>query len=257
MRPRIILVVILSLLFADICLAQTTHHKKKPTKPPARIKVAEGSYAFYTRTGEVLTTFEEPWALTKTPVGFELSEQWRSNQSADSQQGPMAVEFNVMFTTNMQPLTVHIGNKDSKTGITCSLSLTDFTCIGADKSSSVPVQSPYNFFLPSPWMMSAIARRSKKELGGFTDVRMVYLDGMTADGPKLESFSAQVIYKGQEQFTAAGRIFTADKFEIINPGSFPDMKIWVNPEGITLAMEDSSKADQRMVLTTYKQYVKF
>src|SRR5271155_2294619 len=173
MKPRFILVV---LLLTNICLAQTTHHKKKLAKPPARVIVAEGKYAFYTRAGELLPNFEEPWSLTKTSVGFELAEQWKSDQPADLKLGPVSVDFNVMFTTGMQPLTVHIGNKDTNSGITCSLSLSEFTCNGADKSSNVPVKSPYNFFLPSPWMMSAIARRSKKELGGFTDVRMVYLD---------------------------------------------------------------------------------
>jgi len=240
--------------------AQTSKARKK--RPPAQkktvaqeLKAAEGQYAFFSRAGDLLPDFEEPWTLTKTPVGYDLAEQWKATNSEDESKAVVAVDFKVSFAPGMQPLNIRIGNKESSSGIYCSLSFAEFTCAGAEKTTKLNIESPYNFFLPSPWLMGAIVRRATKEVGSFTDVRMAYLAGMSTDGPKIETFKAQVLYKGSESIHAAGQTFLADKYEIQNPGQFPDMKVWVSAEGVTLAMEDSSKPDQRMILMRYKKYL--
>ena len=255
------LVLLIGILLPS-ALAETSKARKKrhpaPKKAVAqKLKAAEGQYAFFSRAGELLPDFEEPWTLTKTPVGYDLVEQWKAKNPEDHSRVVATVDFKVSFAPVMQPLNIRIGNKESPSGIYCSLSLAEFSCTGAEKTTKLNVESPYNFFLPSPWLMSAIVRRATKEVGTFTDVRMAYLAGMSTEGPKLETFKAQVLYKGQESIHTAGQIFLADKYEVQNPGQFPDMKIWVSAEGVTLAMEDSSTPDQRMMLMRYKKYLDF
>jgi len=259
-RPICWILMIGILLPSTLAQSSATRKKRHSNHKKAvahNLKAAEGQYAFFNRTGDLLPDFTEPWTLTKTPVGYDLVEQWKAKNTEDESKGIVSVDFKVSFAPGLQPINVRIGNKESPYGIYCILSLSEFSCAGAEKTTKLNVVSPYNFFLPSPWLMSAIVRRATKEVGTFTDVRMAYLAGMSTEGPKLETFKAQVIYKGQESIHSMDQTFLADKYEIQNPGQFPDMMIWVSAEGVTLAMEDSTKPDQRMMLMRYKKYLDF
>jgi hypothetical protein len=234
--------------------------KMAPPKPkpqaaaePAREKVAEGKYELKRRDGNSPESFEEPWTLYKTKIGFELEEQWVV--SKDPQTQPMIVDIGVNFAPGLYPIQLRVGGGSSKE-LRCSMEVAEFTCETEGMHSKIPMQGPYNLFLPSPWMLSSIGRRAKKVPQQITKVKLVRMTGMTDAGPKLESFDADVQFVGEDQVEVGGAKMDASIVEL-KAESIPGMLMWMSSEGVVLAVQDSSKAEQRMELVKFTKFVKF
>jgi hypothetical protein len=244
-------------------LASTANaQKRKSASPrakaaqaePVRVKVAEGTYQLKKVDGTTSASFEEPWTLFKTNLGFDLEEQWVVNK--DPQSAPMIVDILVNFAPGLYPIQFRVGGSGSSKELRCATAIKEFTCESAGLQSKLPMIGSYNLFLPSPWMLSSIARRAKKVPDQSTSVQLVQMVGMSDAGPKLDSFQAEVQYVGEDEVAVDSTKLPASIFEL-KAKIIPSMLIWVSTEGLVLALQDSSKPEQRMELVKYVKYAKF
>jgi hypothetical protein len=253
------------LLAASLVSAQTTKSKsaKAPSKAPAaasRTKVAEGRYEVVGGKAGAPSFYREPWTLFKTPVGYELEEQWTvtSPNAAES-----TVDVAVSFAAGLYPLQVRIGGQNSPQQMFCEMALKEFKCTTQSKESKLAMHGAYNVFLPSPWMLGSIARRARKIPNQSAAVQLVMMGGMEAQGPKLVSFPADVQYVGDDEVSIGGEKIAASIFELKSPNTgipgvtIPGTLIWTSSEGVVLALQDSNKPEQRIELVEYKRYGKF
>jgi hypothetical protein len=243
--------------FAMPALAQTKRAKPKAKAAetaPLREKVAEGKYELKRVDGKLQQSFEEPWTLYKTNIGYELDEQWVVSKDSGSQ--PMIVDIGVSFAPGLYPIQLRVGGVESSKQLNCSMEAKEFICESGGTRSQIAMQGPYNLFSPSPWMLGSIARRAKKVPQQSTKVQLVQMTGMSETGPKLESFEGDVQYVGEDQLEVDSQKLDASIFEL-KAKSIPGMLMWMSADGVVLALQDSSKADQRMELVKFKQYAKF
>jgi hypothetical protein len=262
MRPVALFVLLLSLtIFAE---AQTKKGAAKKTPAASSKKIpstqaqtllAEGKYEMKRLQGTVQQTFQEPWKLYKTNVGFLLQEQWISYSEGAS--SSIIVDVELMMAPGMFPIEAKIGSPDSSNRLLCSMALKEFKCTTRGLEAKLAVVGPYNLFLPSPFILGSIARRGKKTPGEPVKVKLVQMSGISADGPKLEEQDAEVEYQGDDQLEIAGQKINASIYEIRVPKVVPSILLWVSNEGIVLAMQDAARPDQRMELTEYTPHVKF
>jgi hypothetical protein len=252
----VVMVIIAVCSFAPSAWSQ----KKISPKPkpqvaaePAREKVAEGKYEMKRLDGSSPQSFEEPWTLYKTKIGFELEEQWIV--SKDPQTEPMIVDIGVNLAPGLYPIQLRVGGGSAKE-LRCNIEAKEFICETEGMQSRIPMQAPYNLFLPSPWMLGCIGRKAKNVPQQITKVKLVRMTGMTDAGPKLESFDADVQFVGQDQLEVGGAKMDASIVEL-KAESIPGMLMWLSPEGVVLAVQDSSKAEQRMELVKFTKFAKF
>src|SRR5882762_5568387 len=152
-------------------LNQPKAKPKAAAVAPMREKVAEGKYELKKLDGKSPQSFEEPWTLYKTKVGFELEEQWVV--SNDPQNQPMIVDIGVNFAPGLYPIQLRVGGVGSSKELHCSMEANEFTCDSGGMHSKISMQGSYNLFLPSPWMLSSIGRRAKKVPQQITKVQLV------------------------------------------------------------------------------------
>jgi hypothetical protein len=228
--------------------------KRRPVRKPAapaaetKTKVAEGKYLLSTETARV---FEEPWVLSRTRLGYQLDEQWVFYRN---QGDPTVIDVVVDMVAGFRPLQIQIGtNADS---VRCKIALQEFSCETKGQTRKLETKPPYDYFSPSPWILSNVVRRVKKDPSVKTTVNLVRIDGADASGPRLSSFVAEVQYVGDDQTEVGGQKFTASIYELHAESVIPGMLVWVSPEGIVLAMQDSTHPDQRMELAELKFYGK-
>ena len=258
MRYRITIALV---LVALMCSAGATP-KRKARRPagkarvtvPAKIKVAEGKYELKKLDGPIERTFEEVWTLYKTDLGYTLNEEW--NVGEGQGQPANVIDVSAEFVPGLHPVKLQIGG-DAERSLHCALALGEFSCRSMGLEAKLPMNGVYDFFSPSPWTLGSIVRRAKKVPGEVTPVQLVRMAGMTPNGPKLHAFQGEVQYVGDDQIEIESVKYTASIFELKSPGAIPSMLLWLAPDGMVLALQDSTKAEQRMELTAYKKYGKF
>jgi hypothetical protein len=228
--------------------------KAKAAPAPTKIKVAEGKYELKQMDRPIERTFEEVWTLYKTDLGFTLHEEW--NIGAGQGHPANVIDVSAEFVPGLHPVKLQIGG-EAERSLHCALALTEFSCRSMGLEAKLPMNGVYDFFSPSPWTLGSIVRRAKKLPGMVTTVQLVRMAGMTPEGPKLHAFQGEVEYVGDDQIDIGGVKHNASIFELKSAGAIPSMLLWLAPDGIVLALQDSTKAEQRMELTAYKKYGKF
>ncbi len=228
--------------------------KAKSPAAPLRTKIAEGRYELRSQANSALRTWEEPWTLYKTKTGYEVEELWKAARGGD----PNAVVIDVLLTLapGLYPTQARIGSDLSPSQLLCSMTMTEFRCAADGKQNSMPMTGAYNFFLPSPWLLSSIGRRAQKKPDQPVIVKLVQMTGMGATGPKLTSFDANVAYIGEDQVEVGATRLGASIYEIRGPGG-PAIVIWISAEGVVLMMQDAAKPEQRMELVEFKKFAAF
>jgi hypothetical protein len=253
---------VIVLLCGSLLLPAIAVPKQKARRPagkgtagvPTKLRVAEGRYELRKLDGPVERTFEENWTLYKTDLGYSLAEEW--NVGAGQGQPANVIDVSAEFVPGLHPVKLQIGG-DAERSLNCALALGEFSCKSMGLEAKLPMEGVYDFFSPSPWTLGSIVRRAKKVPGEITSVQLVRMAGMTPNGPKLHAFKGEVQYVGDDQIDIGGAKYTASIFELKSPGAIPSMLLWLGPDGIVLALQDSTKAEQRMELTAYKKYGKF
>ena len=254
-----VIAIVLALLAASATAPAQTRKRPPAAKsaptPAAPVKVAEGKYELHKIGGKADRTFEEPWTLYRTHLGYELKEHWLVGAGPSSTE-PNVIDVSVDFVPGLHPLNIRIG-LSAENSLQCSLELTVFSCKSQGLEASLPMQGIYDFYSPSPWMMGSIARRAQKVPDQITQVQLVRVGGMNEAGPKLFSFKAEVQYVGEDQIEVSGQRFSASIFELKSPHAIPPVMVWISSEGIVLSIQDSTKQEQRMDLVEFKKYGKF
>jgi hypothetical protein len=231
--------------------AQTRHRTSAKAKSPVRelkTKVAKGKYLLSTESKRV---FEEPWTLSRTRLGYQLDEQWLFYRN---QAEPTVIDVSVDMVTGFRPLQIRIGT--AADSVACKIALQEFSCESKGQTKRLATTPPYDYFSPSPWILSNVVRRVKKDPSVKTKVNLVRIDGADETGPRLSSFVAEVQYVGDDQMEVGGQKYTASIYELHAEGIIPGMLVWVSPDGIVLAMQDSTHPEQRMELSELKVYGK-
>jgi hypothetical protein len=257
MRKRLLVILVCGFLALGAFAApkQKARRAAKAKPPaPAKIKVAEGKYELKKLDGPIERTFEEVWTLYKTDLGYTLTEEW--NVGEGQGQPANVIDVSAEFVSGLHPVRLQIGG-DAERSLNCALALGEFSCRSMGLEAKLPINGVYDFFSPSPWTLGSIVRRAKKVPGQVTEVQLVRMAGMTSNGPKLHAFQGEVQYVGDDQIEIGRVKYTASIFELKSSGAIPSMLLWLAPDGIVLALQDSTKAEQRMELTAYKKYGKF
>lgn len=256
-----VIAILLVLSLVVPALAQT---KKRPaprksaakalTAVPLRTKVAEGKYVLRAQAGVFLQTWEEPWTLYKTRTGFEVEEEWRA--AREGAPNSVVIDVLLVMAPGMYPTQARIGSALTDNQLDCSMTMAEFRCTAAGKTSSMPMSGAYNFFLPSPWLLSSIGRRAPKKPDQPVTVKLVQMAGMNPEGPRLIALQAEVTYVGEDQVEVEGRPIPASIYEIRGTG-VPSITVWISPDGVVLMMQDVAKPDQRMELVEFKKLSPF
>ncbi|MBI2683313.1 MAG: hypothetical protein HYX26_08900 [Acidobacteriales bacterium] len=249
-------------LFAVLALAvsvsaqakKRSPRKSAPKAAAARVKVAEGKYELRDKGVAPERSFVESWELFKTGLGYDLVEQWHVGAGGGAP--PSVIDVAIEFARGLHTVKMRIGTLEDRS-LTCELALSEFICRGQGNETRVPMTGVYDFFSPSPWALGSIIRRAGRKPDEVTSVQLVRMAGMTPSGPRLSTFQAEVQYIGDDQIEIEGRHSAASIFEVRAPGSIPSMMIWVDADGIVLALQDSTRQDQRMELTEYKKLARF
>ncbi len=227
-------------------------------------KVAEGAYELKAQTGKNAATFgfSELWALWRLEDGtFKVEGKWRFERDM-GERPPKDLGFLIRLSSEFHPSGLEITGVVPGTRLAgnfdCDLGPTEFLCaIRTPKGSAearLAVESPYDAFLPMPWFLASVALRARRESGQATPVKLIFMDD--GDPIALSAFEGQVIYVGTEDLKIAGRTFRADKYEL-QAHPFPGFFLWLSPQGVLLAMQDSKKPQQRLELVKFKQYAEF
>jgi hypothetical protein len=239
---------------------QSPRKKRSSAKPkpavtaPLKTKVAEGRYELRARADAVLQSWEEPWTLYKTKTGYEVEELWKASREGSS--NSVVIDVLLTLAPGLYPTQARIGSDLSPAQLTCSMAMNEFRCAAQGKQAAIPMSGAYNFFLPSPWLLSSIARRAPKKPGHPVTVKLVQMSGMNEAGPMLTSFDAQVAYVGEDMVEVSGNKLEASIYEI-RGGSAPAIVVWISAEGVVLMMQDASKPEQRMELVEFKKLAAF
>lgn len=235
--------------------------KKAPARAKARIpaaplrtKVAQGRYELRSQAGATLRIWEQPWTLYKTKTGYEVEELWKASRAGDTNE--VVIDVLLTMAPGLYPTQARIGSEASPSQLLCSMTMNEFRCAASGRQNAMPMTGPYNFFLPSPWLLSSIGRRAQKKPDQPVKVTLVQMTGMGETGPKLTSFQADVAYIGEDQVDVGAARIEASIYEIRGPGG-PAIVIWISPDGVVLMMQDAGKPDQRMELVEFKKFAAF
>jgi hypothetical protein len=228
----------------------------RPAPAPAetRVKVAEGKYELLDKGATPERSFVETWELFKTRLGYELVEQWHVGAGASSPANIIDVAMDL--ASGLHTVRIRIGTQEDRSLI-CTLALSEFHCRSQGTEARVPMSGVYDFFSPSPWNLGSIVRRARKDPREATSVQLVRMAGMSPRGPRLASFTGEVQYLGDDQIEVGGRRVAAAIYEVRAPGMAPTMMVWVDADGIVLALQDAARQDQRMELTEYRKLARF
>ncbi len=249
---------------ALVASAQTPSARKRPARkappkasapaPEMKVKVAEGRYRL--RAGEqgTLQSWDEPWTLYKTRTGFEVNEQWKASKEGFA--NSINIEVVVVLAPGLYPTEARIGSDVTGNQLACFMTMTEFRCRVMGKESTLPMLGAYNFFLPSPWFLTSIARRAPRKPDSNVTVKLVQMAGMTENGPKLVELSAQVGYVGEDVVEIHGAKVPAWIYEIRGTES-PAIVVWLSADGVVLMMQDAAKPDQRMELVEFTKLAPF
>jgi hypothetical protein len=257
------------LLSVSLCLAThaQTARKRPPRKSrppaakttatpavPARIKIAEGRYELRAQAGAILQKWEEPWTLYKTKTGFEVEELWKASKQGNP--NPVLIDVLLTMAPGLYPTQVRIGSDLSPAQLHCWMTMAEFRCATEGREAAIPMSGAYNFFLPSPWLLSSIARRASKRPDQPTKVKLVQMAGMNQNGPVLSVVEAEVAYVGDDVVEISGSKLPANIYEIRGK-DVPAIIVWLSAEGVVLMMQDAAKSDQRMELVEFKRLATF
>jgi len=237
-----------------------------PSQVLPRTEVAEGRYDMKARNIGAGSggTFglSESWKLWRlSDSNYMVEGKWKLELDSDVN-APRGFSYEINMSPDFHttafrisgaiPGTPRVGTFD------CELAPGEFRCRiegqGAQqgKELKLSVEGPYDLFIPTPWFLTSLVGRARREIGKQTPVRLVFLE----DGGAM-AFEGRVDYLGEAEFRAAGQTFQAEKFEI-HPGALPwSAVVWLSPEGMLLAFEDSKNPGQRMELTKYKKHADF
>lgn len=246
---------------ASFAQAKRKAPAKKPAKPaakksaaPLRTKLAEGRYELRSQADATLRTWEEPWTLYKTKTGYEVEELWKASR-ADAP-NPVVIDVLLTLAPGLYPTQVRIGSDLSPAQLVCYMTMNEFRCTADGKHSSMAMTGAYNFFLPSPWLLSSIGRRAQKKPDQPVKLKLVQMTGLTASGPSLTAFDAEVAYVGEDQVEVGSARIETSIYEIRGLGG-PAIVIWISGEGVVMMMQDAAKPEQRMELVEFKKFAKF
>ncbi|HUR37529.1 MAG TPA: hypothetical protein VM009_06910 [Terriglobales bacterium] len=233
--------------------AAKTTTKAAPATPP-RTVVAEGRYELRAQAGAILQSWEEPWTLYKTKTGYEVEEVWKASRQGSA--NSVIIDVFMSMATGLYPTQIRVGSALSPSQLSCSMTMTVFKCVTDGKEASMAMSGLYNFFLPSPWLLSSIGRRAPKKPDQPVNVKLVQMSGMSADGPKLAALDAEVAYVGEDVLEISGSKLAASIYEIRGK-NVPAIVVWISTEGVVLMMQDAAKPEQRMELVEFKKVTAF
>jgi hypothetical protein len=219
-----------------------------------KTKLAEGRYQL--NGGPASRGFQEPWTLYRTNIGYQLEEQWIVPLPAEQQQPPTVIDVNVQMVTGLRPTQIRIGAEPSQ-ALTCNIALNQMFCSAHGQTNKLEMKGAYDYFLPSPWMLGNIVRRAKKNPDIKPPVQLVRIDGNDENGVQLSSFPAEIQYVGDDQIELGGQKYFSSIYELRSENSIPGMLVWISQEGIVLAIQDSTRPEQRIELSQLKVYGKF
>lgn len=228
-------------------------NRARPAPAPAveqKVKVAEGRYQLV--GGQVVRGFEEPWTLYRTRLGYQLDEQWIVPQEG---RDPAVIDVTVQLVVGFRPTELQIGG-DPAQALICRFAVRQLTCEARGQSNKLDMDGPYDYFSPSPWMLGNIVRRVKKIPNAKTAVQLARIDGTNENGVELSTFPAEVQYVGEDQLDLSGSKYQASIYELKAEGRIPGMLVWISQEGIVLAIQDSTRPEQRLELSNLKVYGK-
>src|SRR3954464_7240938 len=121
--------------------AATPKTKARATAPAStRTKIAEGLYAVVGGKPGQQNSYREPWTLYKTPVGYDLQEQW---MVANANGGDSTVDVAISFVPGLYPIEVQIGSEGSARRMLCSMALKEFKCNAGGAESKLAMQGAY------------------------------------------------------------------------------------------------------------------
>jgi hypothetical protein len=227
---------------------------KPAPAPPPRTVVAEGRYELRAQAGAVLQSWEEPWTLYKTKTGYEVEEVWKASRQGSA--NSVIIDVFISLAVGLYPTQIRVGSDLSPSQLNCSMTMTKFRCVTDGKEASMEMSGPYNFFLPSPWLLSSIGRRAPKKPDQPVNVRLVQMSGMSSTGPVLASLEADVAYVGEDVLEISGNKLAASIYEIRGK-NVPAIVVWISTEGVVLMMQDAAKPEQRMELVEFKKVSAF
>ena len=263
LRPYVALLLVL-VLSCSVAEAQKSKRKRPARKPaaaakaapanPVRTKIAEGRYELRAQAGAILQSWEEPWTLYRTKAGFEVEELWKASKQGNP--NSVIIDVLLVLAPGLYPTQARIGSDLSPAQLNCFMTMTEFRCATEGREATLPMSGAYNFFLPSPWLLSSIGRRAPKKPDQPVTVKLVQMTGMSEGGPVLSSFEAQVTYVGEDQVEISGLKLAASIYEIRGP-TVPGIVVWISAEGVVLMMQDSGKPEQRMELVEFKKLAAF
>lgn len=208
--------------------------------------IASGKFQLLEQGAQLQQKLEEPWRLKKVRGGFLLDEQWVVAAEANASRVPVQVNLSAGYI----PTVVTIGDGDA--AIRCAIEMSAFSCTRAGQTTKLPMSSRYYFLLPSPWMVSAIARSAPKAPGKVITVQLVRIAGVSQEGPQLESLSGELQYVGEDEVEVQGKRHAASIYELRSK-AFPAITIWVDAEMVPVLMQDSGKPEQRIELVEFSR----
>ncbi|MEE8201895.1 MAG: hypothetical protein V3R29_12100 [Candidatus Acidoferrales bacterium] len=122
---------------------------------------------------------------------------------------------------------------------------------GREKTLDIP--GPYDLFLPFSWFLSSMVRRETVAPSETFPIRLVFL---VEDNPiGMIPFDAEVQFLGEETVEVAAGTHRATKFEVRT--QVFNILVWLSEDGLMLAMQQSSKPEQRMELVRFKKHADF
>lgn len=255
--------IMLGVALASLSAQAQTKSRRRPARKPAakspaasvRTRIAEGRYQLRAREGSVLQSWDEPWTLYKTKTGYEVTETWKA--SKEGYANSVVIDVFLAMAPGLYPTEARIGPDQSPNQLVCSMTMDELRCAAGGKQSSLAVSGAYNFFLPSPWLLSSIGRRAhNKKPDQSVPVKLVQMTGMSETGPILVELGAQVAYVGEDQVEVDGARLPASIYEV-RGSDFPAIMVWISAEGVVLMMQDSAKPEQRMELVEFKKFGAF
>lgn len=246
--------VFLLALSVSVCAQSKPRVRRSQAKPApvsVSVKIAEGKYRLVGEKAPM--AFEESWSLFKTPLGYRLEAQWAVTQPGGAQ--PNIIDTRIEMVAGLRPTELQIG-LDPRQSLHCRFTVNQLLCEAQGRQATLPMQGAYDFFSPSPWMLGNIVRRARKDVAAPLNIQLARIKDTNPAGLGLDSFMAQAQFVGDDQIEIGGKRFAASIYELRAEGKIPSMLVWTSPEGIVLAMQDSSRPDQRMELVEFKVHGK-
>ncbi len=222
---------------------------------PERVEIAEGEYTIFKEYGGVgpieseIFNFHETWAMWRTSAGDYEVEGTRSFECPKDY--PRDVRFWLHLSSDFQlieakeytPL-IWIPRSGP---LACSFSQKTLQCSangkdpGNNRDLSLSMDKPYAFSWPlSAFSVAALTRQADKRPGRITQVQLVEIAQPSPSNPVMPITGGGTLrYLGQDHVVAAGKNWSADKFEL--QARMPDVPhkslLWVSGSGLLLKIE--------------------